>query len=115
MDRSSNYDLAADVLDLGAAESGDQERELFEANLRAVLRMPGNAGVQVIRYFLDRLGMYSSSFTGDDRTFYLCGRRDAAQEIYMDCCNVDPKAAIQILNEGFRRQARTMKIRNKED
>jgi hypothetical protein len=80
------------------------EAALFLKDLRTVIRTP--EGVRVIRAVLDRLGMFDPAFTGNSKTFYNLGRREAAQEIFADVALADPRGAQQILLEGYRRAAR---------
>jgi hypothetical protein len=79
-------------------------------DLRLTARTP--EGVRVLRTILDRLGMFDPAFTGNSKTFYNLGRREAAQEIFSDLTLADPRGAQQILLEGYRRAARQKILRN---
>lgn len=89
--------------------------ELEQAKLmddfRAVGRTP--EGIRVLRSILDRLGMFAPAFTGNSKTFYNLGKLEGAQDIFGVLTLADPRAAQQVLLEGYRRAAR-MKILKKE-
>jgi hypothetical protein len=92
------------------------ERIEFEKSmddLKAVARTP--EGVRVIRSILDLLGMFSAAFTGNSKTYYNLGRREAAQDIFSLLTLADPKSAQQVLLEGYRKAARQKVLKGKDN
>lgn len=77
----------------------DTELELaqkeYESDLQHVLKTA--QGKRVFARLLDSFGIFTSSYTGDEKTFFLEGRRNAGLQILADCVNAYPESAVDLL------------------
>lgn len=77
------------------------ERSLL-ADIRAVLESP--AGRRVMWWILDAAGVYRSSFTGNNTTFFNEGRRDLGLLVLGKITEAKPEALIQMMQESKKRE-----------
>lgn len=83
----------------------DEERaRQYYNDLASVLGRP--EGTRVFHRIIEKLGLFSSIFTGNSKTYYLAARMEAAQEIFTDMTVADPDGAVKVLMQGYNERAK---------
>jgi len=80
----------------GSKEKRRREKEL--SDIRELLRTPG--GRRFMWRYLDRCGVYRSSFTGNSQTFFLEGERNIGLQMITDIMDADPGLYIEMIKEN---------------
>lgn len=74
----------------------------FFADLREVLALP--AGRRILWWVLEEAGIYRSSFTGNNTTFYNEGMRQVGLLLLGKIVEAKPEAMIQMMTEAKKRE-----------
>lgn len=73
-------------------------RELELEDMRKLLSMP--EGRRLIWRYLDRCGVFRTSFDGSSRTYFMEGMRNVGLMLLTDLNEADPHAYVLMLQEG---------------
>lgn len=88
----------SDKQQVDAAEKANRRKRHYELeDLRSVLQSP--AGRRFVWRYLTIGGVFQSSFTGDNATFFNEGRRDIGLKLMADVMEADPDAYVRMAKE----------------
>lgn len=81
-----------------ARENARRIRECELEDVRWLLSHP--QGVRFFRRLLEKGGVFRTTFTGDEKTFFLEGNRNLALVFFNDCCEAAPDAVRQLVTKS---------------
>jgi len=94
---------AADAEQVQAAGRKERFRNKQELeDVRTILELP--AGRRFVWRYLEKAGIFETSFTGNNTTFFNEGRRDIGLKLLADVMQAKPEAYVQMAQEAEKRE-----------